>query len=104
MRIVFDNNVLISAALLKKSVPFKAFEKTISDHIIIRSNMVMKEFRNTVYKPKFDRYFTDDNARKGFIISFISASADINIKHHITLCRDPKDNMYLELALSGKAD
>jgi uncharacterized protein len=24
--------------------------------------------------------------------------------HSIKICRDPKDNMYLELALSGKAD
>lgn len=24
--------------------------------------------------------------------------------HQVTVCRDPKDNMYLELALSGKAD
>jgi uncharacterized protein len=104
MRIVFDNNVLISAALLKDSVPFKAFKKAVKNHIILRSNNVLEEFRDTIFKSKFDKYFKDDLAKKGFIISFISASANINVKYKIALCRDPKDNMYLELALSGKAD
>jgi uncharacterized protein len=103
MRVVFDNNVLISAALIKHSVPFKAFEKAIRNHLLIRSHKVLEEFHKTIFKPKFDRYFKDDLAKRGFVLSFISVSIDINVKHHITLCRDPKDNMYLELALSGKA-
>lgn len=104
MKVVFDNNVLISAALIKHSVPFKAFEKVIKTHTLLRSHMVFEEFLKTIFKPKFDRYFKNDLAKKGFVISFISASTNINVEHHITLCRDPKDNMYLELALSGKAD
>lgn len=103
MRVVFDNNVLISAALIKHSVPFKAFEKVVNNHVLLRSHKVLGEFLKTIFKPKFDRYFKEDLSKKGFVISFISASTDIKIKHHITLCRDPKDNMYLELALSGKA-
>ena len=103
MRVVIDNNVLISAALLKHSVPFKAFEKAVRTHLLIRSHKVLEELLKTIFKPKLDRYFKDDLAKNGFVISFISASTDINVKHHITLCRDPKDNMYLELALSGKA-
>ncbi|MCF8358101.1 MAG: putative toxin-antitoxin system toxin component, PIN family [Prolixibacteraceae bacterium] len=103
MRVVIDNNVLISAALLKHSVPFKTFEKAVKTHVLLSSHRVLEEFLNTIFKPKFDRYFKDDLAKKGFVISFISTSTDINVKHHITLCRDPKDNMYLELALSGKA-
>jgi len=104
MRVVIDNNVLISAALIKHSVPFKAFEKAIKNHVLIRSRKVLEEFHKTIFKPKLDRYFEDDLAKKVFVLSFILASTDINVKHHITLCRDPKDNMYLELALSGKAN
>jgi putative PIN family toxin of toxin-antitoxin system len=103
MRVVIDNNVLISAALLKHSIPFKAFEKAVKTHEIIRSHKILEEFLKTIFKPKLDRYFKDDLAKKGFVISYISVSSDINVKHNITLCRDPKDNMYLELALSGKA-
>lgn len=63
----------------------------------------MEEFLKTIFKNKFDRYFKDDLAKRDFIISFISASTNIKIKYHIALCRDPKDNMYLELAISGNA-
>jgi uncharacterized protein len=28
----------------------------------------------------------------------------IDVNQQVSVCRDPKDNMYLELALSGKAD
>jgi putative PIN family toxin of toxin-antitoxin system len=103
MKVVFDNNVLISAALIKHSVPFKAFEKVVKTHVLLRSHKVLGNFLKTILKPKFDRYFKDDLSKKDFVISFILASTDIKIRHHITLCRDPKDNMYLELALSGKA-
>ncbi len=104
MRVVFDNNVLISAALLSHSIPFQAFEKVLKNHKILRSHNTLEELLKTLYKPKFDRYFKDDLAKNSFVISFISASTDITIDHQVTICRDPKDNMYLELSLSGKAN
>jgi uncharacterized protein len=103
MEVIFDNNVLISAALLKDSIPFKAFEKALSQHTLIRSYDLLSEFRNTIFKPKFDKYFVDDLAREDFVMSFIIASKDIKVTSHVYICRDPKDNMYLELALSGNA-
>jgi uncharacterized protein len=104
MRVVFDNNVLISAALLINSVPFMAFEKAVKKHVILRSSEILQELRETIYKSKFDKYFENDVAREGFVISFIAASNQTEIAHNVAICRDPKDNVYLELALSGKAD
>ncbi len=104
MKIVFDNNVLISAALLKNSIPFKAFENAVKHHVVLRSRKTFLELNTILFKSKFDRYFEDNNSRYAFIFSFINASESIDVRHHIDMCRDPKDNMYLELALSGKAD
>ena len=53
MIVVFDNNVLISAALLKHSVPFKAFEKVVKTHVLLRSQKVSEEFVKIIFKPKF---------------------------------------------------
>ncbi len=39
-----------------------------------------------------------------FLLEFKEVCQSIEICHDINICRDPKDNMYLELALSGKAD
>jgi len=48
MRIVFDNNVLISAALLKHSVPFMAFQNAVKIHVLMRNIRIItpKEFLN----------------------------------------------------------
>jgi putative PIN family toxin of toxin-antitoxin system len=104
MKVIFDNNVLISAALLKYSVPFRAFEKAVNNHILLRSHKILLEFENTIFKHKLDRYFKDNLAQEGFIISFIASSINNEPTHRIDVCRDPNDNMYLELAMSGKAD
>ena len=104
MKVVFDNNVLISAALLRHSIPFKAFEKAISKHDILRSHSTLEELSATLFKSKFDKYFKDEQAKESFVISFIAASLHKEITHKITICRDPKDNIYLELALAGRAD
>jgi putative PIN family toxin of toxin-antitoxin system len=103
MKIVFDNNVLISAALLKDSIPFKAFEKAVKNHNVLRSKNTFLELNTILFKSKFDRYFKDIISRHSFILSFMDASEPVEVTHSISICRDPKDNMYLELALSGNA-
>ncbi len=106
MRVIFDNNVLISAALLKHSFPYLAFKKAVNDPTItlLRSNESLTELNNTISNTKFDKYFKDEIKREEFLVSFIFESVNIKIMHKINECRDPKDNKYLELALSGTAD
>lgn len=104
MRVVFDNNILISAALLKYSVPYKAFEKAINNNTILRTEKTVIELNNTVHRSKFDKYFINPHAKDEFFNSFIACSVNIEISYLVTECRDEKDNIYLELALSGKAD
>src|SRR5690242_16682206 len=104
MRIVFDNNVLISAALLKNSIPYRAFEKAIKHHVVLRSHDTLSELTRTIFRSKFDHYFKDNYSRIAFIFSFIYASQFIEVNHIVNICRDPMDNMYLELALSGGAE
>ena len=54
-------------------------------------------------RPKFDRYISKE-VRQLFLEEYKSLSTNITIADHVKLCRDPKDDKYLELALSGKAD
>ena len=104
MRVVFDNNVLISAALLKKSIPYLAFEKAIFESTILRTKKSLNELYQTIIKSKFDKYFEAPSKKEEFFISYITYSIDIIVSDKINECRDPKDNIYLELALSGNAD
>ncbi len=106
MRVVIDNNVIISAALIQKSMVHQAFAKAAkaSDITLLRSESTLTELLRTIYKPKFDLYFKPPNSREELLVSFINGSLNVEIKHKVTVCRDSKDNKFLELSLSGQAN
>lgn len=53
-------------------------------------------------QPKFNRYLRRE-ARTRFLQAFIQQAGLIEVTEHIEVCRDPKDNMVLELAVRGGA-
>jgi len=103
LKIIFDNNVLISASLLEKSIPYEAFRLAVAEFILLSSKETFKELFLTLTKEKFDRY-VDIKTRLEFLNEFKEKSRITSVSHKLAICRDPKDNMYLELALSGNAD
>lgn len=103
LRGVFDNNVLISAALLSDSVPRRAFDKLLNSGKVLISVSVMLELAEVLSRAKFDKYITQDE-RMRFMVNFLKVAEMIEITETITICRDSKDDKLLELAVSGKAD
>lgn len=103
MKFVFDANVLISAALFRESIPGLAYKKAIQKGEILISENTLSELKNTLNKPKLRKYITLKD-KFGFLTKLERAGILVEISQSITVCRDPKDNMYLDLALSGKAD
>ena len=102
MRGIFDNNVLVSAALLA-GVPRQAFDKLITDGTVLVSVAMLLELADVLNREKFDKYVTRDD-RMHFMVSFLKVAEIIEIKETILVCRDPKDDKLLELAVSGNAD
>lgn len=99
---VIDTNTLISAFLLPNSTSRKAIDKAIAQGIIVISNETINEFSDTFIRPKFDQYISLD-LRLEIIEEFKFLSKLIKPKVSIIACRDPKDNKFLELAVSAKA-
>lgn len=104
MRFIVDANVIISASLSKYSVPFRALEMVLDHHTLLISEETFIELKNTLYKSKFDKYFSPDDARPGVLNTILKYSSVIIPYINVLVCRDPDDNKYLELAHSGKAD
>ncbi len=102
MRVVFDNNVLVSAALLG-GVPRRAFDKLLDDGTILISVSVLLELAEVLNREKFDKYATHDE-RMRFMVGFLKVVEMIDTSEIINVCRDPKDDKLLELATSGNAD
>ena len=104
MRIIVDANVVISAALSKFSVPFLALALVLDSHTNLISEKTFEELKVTLYQPKFDKYFFSDDTRPEILETILQYSLVIIPGITVTLCRDPNDDKYLELAHSGKAD
>jgi putative PIN family toxin of toxin-antitoxin system len=102
LRGVFDNNVLVSAALLG-GVPRKAFDKILDNGIVLVSVPVLLELADVLNREKFNKYVTHDE-RMRFMVSFLKVAELIEISETIIACRDPKDDKLLELAVCGDAD
>ena len=102
-RFVFDANVIVSAFLFKTSPPRLALETAKNQGIIILSEMVIDELSNVLSRSKFDRYLAK-SIRQELLETLVEASLLVQPSESIDECRDPKDNKYLELAISGHAE
>jgi len=101
-RVVLDTNLLISAALLERSVPRQALELAFRHGEVLSSSETLTELKEVFARRKFDRYVSQE-MRLRFLANFLNLIRPIEITETITACRDPKDNKFLELAVSGNA-
>lgn len=103
MKIVFDTNVIVSALLIKSSNSRFAYEKVISSGKILASLPTLEELIEVLCRKKFSKYISLSD-RNIFISEFSLLAEIIEVNQKLNVCRDPKDNKFLELAISGNAD
>ena len=103
MRIVIDNNVLISRIISPGSTPAQAVKKAFDNAVILTSVDCLAEFDAVLSRRKFDRYVAIKE-RLDFLEFIVGSSKLVAVDYTIKACRDPKDNMILEVAVNGNAD
>jgi len=102
LRVVFDTNTLISAFLLSKSIPRQALDTVTAAGRLLLSTATATELTEVLRQPKFDRFLAQH--RRMTLLAVVIHNADlVEVDIAITDCRDPKDNKFLELAVSGQA-
>lgn len=101
-RFVFDTNALISGLLFKSSKPGQAFQYALKSGDILLSPQTLAELSEVLSRKKFDRYVTSVE-REEFLEALIERAILVEPIETVTVCRDPKDDKFLELALNGKA-
>ncbi len=102
MQFVLDTKVLISAALGNGACR-NAFEFARQKGQLIRSEETFNELTATLDKARLQKYL-DPQDKIDFLTNFLLISKPCTITEKINVCRDPKDNMFLELAVSSRAD
>ncbi|MGN6295929.1 MAG: putative toxin-antitoxin system toxin component, PIN family [Ginsengibacter sp.] len=100
---VFDTNSLISATLILSSVNAKALDAVLDVGRLVISEPVLQEFKEVIFRKKFDRYFLNLAERLEAIDKIEQNSVWFSPVEIISECRDPKDNKFLELAVACDA-
>lgn len=102
LRAVFDTNVIVSAVLLPRSAPRQAFDRVQAQGRVLISVATGNELHEVLHRQRFDKY-VEEAQRLRFLAALIREAELVTITEVVSECRDPKDNKFLEVALSGKA-
>ena len=102
MRCVLDTNVLISALLVPGSKPRQALDRAFREGKVLLSFATLAELYDVLHRKQFRRYIDEEDARS-FIAALARESEWIDVNVQIKICRDPKDDKFLEIAVSGQA-
>lgn len=102
-RWVLDTNVLISRLLMPGGVAARAVDRALVEGILLVSDATLAELADVLARPKFDRYISIAD-RQRFIGLLGGVARRVPITHQLKFCRDPRDDMFLHVALNGEAD
>jgi putative PIN family toxin of toxin-antitoxin system len=102
-RVVVDTNALISRLLVPGSVPGRAVHKAVDEAQLLVSEATMQELAEVLARPKFDPYVTIAE-RQEFLRVLGRIAEMVPIVYTVHVCRDPRDDKFLDLAVNGEAD
>lgn len=102
MRFVLDSNVLVSALLSPGSKSRMAVDRAHREGAILLSLGTLTELFEVLNRKQFRGYIDEEDMRR-FLAVLTREAQWIDVDMQITACRDPKDDKFLSLAVSGEA-
>ena len=99
---MLDTNVVVSAVLFPQSQPRLVVDNVIRQEALLISSATQSELDDVLLRNRFDRHLQRERRRE-FLNLVVQEAELVEISQSITACRDPKDNKFLELAVSGQA-
>lgn len=102
IKAVLDTNLWISFLISRK---YDAIDQLFEDEqlVLLFSDRLISEFTEVALRPKFRKYFQSTDI-EDILLSFDAFGEMIEVTSNVTICRDPKDNFLLNLAIDGHAD
>ena len=101
-RVIVDTNVLISRLLIPHSVAGRAVSRLIKITRLLVSEDTLAELAQTIARDKFTPYVSLED-RQEFFRLYARLAEWVPISSTVRVCRDPKDDKFLELAVDGQA-
>jgi putative PIN family toxin of toxin-antitoxin system len=108
IRIVADANVLVSAALARSPLAPSALvlDAALDGRVkLLSSPMLLTEIVSVLERPRLRRYLSLDEARR-FVADLASVTTQVDDAPlpHPAVCRDPRDDYRVALAVATHAD
>ena len=106
MRVVLDTNVLVSAVIKPTGVAAQILLHLRTRHFeVLMSRVTFGELTSVLFRPRLrTKYGLSDDVLQPVLRLVYLRSTMVQPQQQIVVCRDPKDNMYLEVAVEGQAD
>ncbi len=102
MRVVADTNVLVRALINGVAASPLLHLWQAGQLQLVVSTETLAELAAVLTRPKFQRYFTADNVTA--LLTLLRDHGEwVVINSHLALCRDPKDDVFLNLAIAAQA-
>ena len=104
LRVIADTNAWISRFILPNSLTGQRMKRLAADKrmTFVFSQALKEELRAVLQRPKFRKYITAKNL--AVFRAYVDAFPTTPVTSAVELCRDPKDNFLLNLALDSQAD
>lgn len=106
IRAVVDTNILVRA-IIKPLGTVGPVLRRLRDgaYVLIYSEPLLTELVDAVNRPRIkDKYGVTPEDIETLMAFILLRGEAVVPTRRITICRDPKDNMFLEAAVDGKAD
>jgi putative PIN family toxin of toxin-antitoxin system len=101
-KFIIDTNILVSSFLIRNSVTFKAMETARTKGLLLFSEDTFLEFELVLFRQKFDKYFSKEE-RLQIVEKLHDEAFFVPVTSNNRLCRDPKDDKFLDLAIDAGA-
>lgn len=102
-RVILDTTTLIGVLTKPQGICSDALILCLESCELLASRETLQELVEVSKRDKFDKYVSREE-REYIVIEYAKRVSLVEITIASTDCRDPKDNKFLSLALSGHAD
>jgi putative PIN family toxin of toxin-antitoxin system len=106
MRAVVDTNILVRA-LIKPNGTVGSVLSLLRDgrYVLLYSEQLLEEMVDVLARPRLrNKYPLSDETVEALLQLILLRGRKVRPQREIRRCRDPKDNMFLEVAAAGHAE
>lgn len=106
MRVVVDTNIIVRAVIKPQGSVGPVLQRLrLREYTLLISRPTLDELVEVLHRPRLRvKYQLSDSALRATIRLIVARSELIRPSVQISACRDPKDDKFIEVAVTGKAD